>query len=411
MRVSFHAIGCVASFRAGLFCLALCGHGFAQDENSIPSTQQATSPPAADQTAIPTSRPRLRDLGVSIGVIPTGPLNGITDVEGVRVGHQTLIEGESVRTGVTAIWPHSENIFLQKVPAAIHVANGFGKCVGVTQIRELGVIETPIVLTNTLSSFRAADALVAWTLAQPGCEDVRSVNPVVGECNDGYLNDIRARVVSPEDVVAALESAGSGPVAEGCVGAGTGTRCMGWKGGIGTSSRKLPEHLGGYTIGVLVQTNFGGSLTVSGAPVGRELGVYYLKDQVPTHEHGSCMVIVATDAPLDARQLGRLARRAPLGLGAAGSSISHGSGDYVLAFSTARACRIPYAAEAKEYETRLLRDERLSPIFQAVRDATEEAVVNSILQATTTTGYRGRTQQAISTSEVQRICREFGVVH
>ncbi len=364
-----------------------------------------------DKAAPAVARPRLRDLGITIGVLPTGPNNSLTDVAGVQVGHQTIVRGDSIRTGVTAVRPHPGNVFLQKVPAAVHVANGFGKFVGTTQIDELGVIETPIVLTNTLSTFAAADALVGWTLDQPGCESVRSVNPVVGECNDGYLNDIRQRRVRAEDVVAAIRDAHSGPVAEGCLGAGTGVRCMGWKGGIGSSSRRLPEQLGGYTVGVLVQSNFGGSLTVAGAPVGRELGRYYLKNETRTQEHGSCIVIVATDAPLDARRLKRLARRAPLGLAAAGSPISHGSGDYVLAFSTAGEVRTAYEAkEAREGAVALLRDDQLSPLFQAVRDATEEAVVNSMLQAATTTGYRGRTVEAIDPAKVTEVCRKHGVV-
>ncbi len=357
------------------------------------------------------ARPRLRDLGVSIGILPTGPTNSLTDVEGVQVGHHTMVEGESIRTGVTAVKPHGGNVFLSKVPAAVHVANGFGKFVGTTQVLELGVIETPILLTNTLSTFAAADALVGWSLDQPGCESVRSVNPVVGECNDGYLNAIRQRRVTSEHVVAALQNAHAGPVTEGCVGAGTGVRCMGWKGGIGSSSRRLPENLGGYTVGVLVQTNFGGSLTVAGVPVGRELGRYYLKDEVRSQEHGSCIVIVATDAPLDARRLQRLARRAPLGLGAAGSPISHGSGDYVLAFSTAKGLRSAYQPASPHVQTELLRDDQLSPLFQAVGEATEEAVINSILQALTTRGQKGRTVDAIDPQQVIDVCRKFGVIN
>lgn len=353
-------------------------------------------------------RPRLRELGISIGVLPTGKENAITDVSGVSVGHLTCIEGDAIRTGVTAIKPHEGNVFLEKVPAAVHVANGFGKFVGTTQVNELGVLETPIVLTNTLSTFAAADALVGWTLAQPGCEAVRSVNPVVGECNDGYLNDIRLRTISANDVIAALDDAHSGSVAEGCVGAGTAVRCMGWKGGIGTSSRVLPAALGGYTVGVLVQTNFGGSLTVDGVPVGRALGKYYLKDAIKTQEHGSCIVIIATDAPLDARRLGRLARRAPLGLAAAGSPISHGSGDYVLAFSTAHELRASYETDQPLESATLLRDDQISPLFQAVRDATEEAVINSMLKAVTTTGYRGRTVEAIDPQSVVEACRQHG---
>ncbi|HIE99124.1 MAG: P1 family peptidase [Fuerstiella sp.] len=363
----------------------------------------ATAGDTADQ------RPRLRDLGISIGILPTGPTNSLTDVDGIQVGHRTIVEGDSVRTGVTVVKPHAGNIFLQKVPAAIHVANGFGKFVGSTQIDELGVLETPVVLTNTLSTFAAADALVRWVLNQPGCENVRSVNPVVGECNDGFLNDIRGQHVSGDDVIAALQNARGGPVEEGCVGAGTGVRCMGWKGGIGSSSRRLPAKLGGYTVGVLVQTNFGGALTIAGVPVGRELGRYYLKDEVRQHEHGSCIVIVATDAPLDSRRLKRLAKRAPLGLAAAGSPISHGSGDYVLAFSTAASVRSAYQTDSPTESTALLRDDQLSPLFQAVRDATEEAVINSLLQAVTTEGHAGRKVEAIDPVQITDVCRRYGI--
>jgi D-aminopeptidase len=352
------------------------------------------------------ARPRLRDLEISIGVLPTGENNAITDVAGVQVGHVTLHEGDSVRTGVTTVVPHTGNIFQEKVPAAVHVANGFGKFVGSTQIDELGVMETPLVLTNTLSTFAAADALAAWTLKQPGNEAILSVNPVVGECNDGFLNDIRSRRVTAAHVEQALRDATSGPVAEGCVGAGTGTRCLGWKGGIGTSSRKLPANLGGYTVGVLVQTNFGGQLTIAGVPVGRELGTYYLKDELKNQEHGSCIVVVATAAPLDARRLKRLAARAPLGLAAAGSPITHGSGDYVLAFSTHPAVHTSFAASRTTEKPELLRDDALSPLFQAVRDATEEAVVNSLLKATTTQGHLGHIVEAIDPDEVARLCKK-----
>jgi D-aminopeptidase len=355
-------------------------------------------------------RPRARELGIKIGVLPTGKWNAITDVEGVRVGHRSIIQGDNVRTGVTAVMPHGDNVFQSKLPAAVFVANGFGKFVGSTQIQELGVLETPIVLTNTLSTFAAADALVAWTLRQQGNETVHSVNPIVGECNDGYLNDIRGQHVKADDVLQALESAKGGAVTEGCVGAGVGTRCLGWKGGIGSSSRKLPPALGGYTVGVLVQTNFDGLLTIDGAPVGEELGRYYLKDAVGGQEHGSCIVIVATDAPLDARQLNRLAKRAPLGLGAVGSPLTHGSGDYVIAFSTHAGVRQQFAG-SEAVETRsVLRDDRLSPLFQAVREATEEAVVNSLLAATTTTGQGGHKVEAINPDDVVRACRKFGVI-
>jgi D-aminopeptidase len=356
------------------------------------------------------NRPRARELGIRIGILATGKLNSITDVAGVRVGHRTLIQGDAVRTGVTAVLPHGDNLFQSKVPAAIYVANGFGKFVGSTQVAELGVLETPIVLTNTLSTFAAADAVVAWSLKQKGNEDVRSVNPVVGECNDGYLNDIRGQHVQSSDVVQAIHDAQSGAVSEGCVGAGVGTQCMGWKGGIGTSSRMLPLTLGGYTVGVLVQTNFGGQLMVDGAPVGQELGRFFLKEAVAGQEHGSCIVIVATDAPLDARQLSRLAKRATLGLGAVGSPITHGSGDYVLAFSTNENLRQRFASDDAVETRTVLRDDRLSPLFQAVREATEEAVLNSLLKATTTTGRDGHRVEAIDPVDVVRICRKFGVL-
>ncbi len=356
-----------------------------------------------DEKTQQNQRPRLRDLDIQIGVLPPGPHNAITDVPGVSVGHHTLIEGDDIRTGVTAIKPHSGNPFLEKVPAAVHVANGFGKFVGTTQVQELGVLETPILLTNTLSAFAAADALVDWTLRQPGCERVRSVNPVVGECNDGFLNNIRAKRVDASSVLAALHNAKGGPVAEGCVGGGTGVQCMGWKSGIGTSSRVLPKSLGGYTVGVLVQTNYGGSLTIAGVPVGQKLGRYYLKDEIKTQEHGSCIVIIATDAPLDSRRLERLARRAPLGLAATGSSISHGSGDYALAFSTHEGLRSKYESKETTEEVALLRDDQLSPLFQCVKDATEEAVINSILQATTLRGYQGHEVDAIDPNDVKRI--------
>ena len=377
---------------------------------SISSTEAfevKDEPPAENNASL---RPRLRDLGISIGVLPTGPMNSLTDVTGVTVGHRTRLEGDSIRTGVTVVKPTTDNVFLRKIPAAVYVANGFGKFVGTTQIEELGVIETPIVITNTLSTFAAADALVGWALEQPGCENVRSVNPVVAECNDGYLNAIRRRSISAEDVKIALQNAQSGPVEEGCVGSGTGMRCLGWKGGIGTSSRKLPKSLGGYTLGVLVQTNFGGSLTVAGVPVGRELGRYYLKDEVRQHEDGSCIVIVATDAPLDSRRLKRLAKRAPLGLAAVGSPISHGSGDYVLSFSTAEQLRTGYSSENTQEQVELLRDDQLSPLFQAVRDATEEAVINSMLKAVTTTGHMDRTVDAIDPAEVLEICRQHSLI-
>src|SRR6185312_7045689 len=297
--------------------------------------------------ALGAQRARARDLGVQPGVFPTGGLNAITDVAGVRVGQTTVIEGDSVRTGVTAILPHGGNLFTDRVPAALHVGNGFGKITGVTQLRELGELETPILLTCTLCVWKAADALAGWMLAQPGMSNVRSINPVVAETNDGTLNGIRDRPITPAHVRAALAAASTGPVAEGSVGAGTGTVAFGWKGGIGTSSRVLPKSLGGWTVGVLVQTNFGGILQVLGAPVGRELGKYAFKSAVE-HERGdgSCMIVVATDAPLSDRNLERIAKRAIMGLSRTGSSASNGSGDYVIAFSTAQSVR--RAWDAKE---------------------------------------------------------------
>ncbi len=360
----------------------------------------------------PKERPRAREIGLAIGVLPPGPLNAITDVEGVRVGHQTVVEGETIRTGVTAILPHPSNVFQEKVPAAVVVGNGFGKLVGSTQVQELGTLETPIILTNTLSTFAAADALVAYTLGLEGNENVGSVNPVVGETNDGYLNDIRAQRVSRDDVFAAIAAACDGPVAEGSVGAGTGTRCLGWKGGIGTSSRRLPQSCGGHTLGVLAQTNFGGILTVGGAPVGKELGRYYLQDVAEDRESegGSCILVVATDAPLDARQLKRLAKRALLGLAAVGSPMTHGSGDYVIAFSTAAVVRTAHRSPAKTQTRTLLRDEVLSPLFQATREATEEAILNSLLKATTVTGFQGHSCEAVPVDRVIETCRRSGVI-
>lgn len=347
-------------------------------------------------------RPRAREIGIHIGLLDPGPLNAITDVDGVRVGHVTLHEGDDVRTGVTVVLPHSGNIFREKVPAAIVVGNGFGKLVGVTQVEELGTLETPIGLTNTVSVFRVADGLIDYTLGLPGNEYVRSVNPVVGETNDGYLNDIRHRHVEPEHVALAIENATGGEVDEGAVGAGTGTRCFGFKGGIGTSSRQLPEARGGWTVGVLVQSNFSGSLTVNGAHVGDALGDGFRGQVtgVPPEEDGSCMIVVATDAPLDARQLKRIARRALLGLGATGSAMSHGSGDYVIAFSTVRV-----GSSAQSFE-----DQKLTPLFQAVREATEEAILNSLLRATTTTGRDGHKLDAIPIDRLIEACREYRVL-
>jgi len=350
-------------------------------------------------------RPRLRDWGIEIGVFKPGPNNAVTDVEGVKVGHVTLTRGDSVRTGVTAVLPHEGNVFEQKVRAAIFVGNGFGKLIGTTQISELGQIETPIVLTNTLSVWDAANGVVDYMLALPGNERVRSINPVVGETNDGFLNDIRGRHVSRSDVLRAISAAKGGQVEEGCVGAGTGTICNGWKGGIGTSSRHLPPAMGGYTVGVLVQTNYGGILDIAGVPVGKELGRYAFKERLAPRGDGSCMIVVATDAPLSIRQLQRLAARAPLALGRTGSSMSHGSGDYVIAFTTSRD-----AEETDEgIRTRtLLNDEHLSPLFQAAVEATEEAIVNSLFKATDTKGYLGRTVEALPLEKVKEVFRKYG---
>jgi len=338
---------------------------------------------------------RLRDLSITPGVLPTGPLNAITDVEGVSVGHVTLIEGDSVRTGVTAILPHDGNIFQEKVPAAIYIGNGFGKLMGISQVQELGNIETPIILTNTLSVPTAANAVIDYTLALPGNEEVRSVNPVVGETNDGYLNDIRGRHVKAADVLEAIRKAKPGPVEEGNVGAGTGTVCFGWKGGIGTASRQLPGNLGAYTVGVLVQTNFGGVLTVDGRPVGKNSGKFYLSNKLNDPGDGSCMIVVATDAPLDARNLERLAKRAMLGLARTGGIATNGSGDYAIAFSTARELRVPYSPETPFTEGKVLHNDSMSPLFLACVEATEEAILNSLVAAQTMTGYKGRKVEAL----------------
>lgn len=338
---------------------------------------------------------RARELGIRIGVLPTGARNAITDVKGVKVGHTTLVRGDSVRTGVTAILPHEGNLFQQKVPAAIFAGNGFGKLAGVTQVQELGNLETPIVLTNTLSVATAMEALVDYTLQQKGNESVQSVNAVVGETNDGWLNDIRGRHVKKEDVLAAMQNAKNGKVEEGCVGAGTGTVCFGFKGGIGTASRKLPALLGGYTVGVLVQTNFGGVLQVDGLPVGEKLKKYYLSDQLNNPVDGSCMIVVATDAPLDSRNLERLAKRAFMGLAKTGGIASNGSGDYVIAFSTDPSLRIAHSSKESTQTVTLLQNDAVSPLFMAAIEATEEAIINSLFAATTTTGKEGHKVEAL----------------
>jgi len=363
------------------------------------------------------ARARARDLGVEPGIFRPGPLNAITDVAGVLVGHATVVAGDSIHTGVTAILPHSGNLFFDRVPAAVHVGNAFGKLVGATQLRELGELETPILLTCTLCVWRAADALVAELLAGPGMESVRSINPVVGETNDGTLNAIRARPITPEVVHRALASATGGAVAEGSVGAGAGTVAFEWKGGIGTSSRVLPKSLGGWTVGVLVQSNFGGVLQVMGAPVGRELGRYAFKGDVERERgDGSIMIVVATNAPLDDRNLERLAARAMMGLARTGSSASNGSGDYAIAFSTAEDVRrriTPPASGSASAPpavrpTRQLANDDISPLFEAVIEATEEAIYNSMFMATDVTA-RGRTVQAIPLDSVRAVLRKYGI--
>ena len=369
-------------------------------------------------------RPRARDTGLRLGVLPPGPLNAITDVAGVMVGQTTVIRGETIRTGVTAILPHGGNLFREKVPGAVFIGNAFGKLAGSTQVNELGEIETPVLLTSTLNVPRAADALIDYMLALPGNEDVQSVNPLVGETNDGYLNDIRSRPVTRDDVLNAIKTARGGAVDEGAVGAGTGTVAFGWKGGIGTSSRRLPASLGGYTVGVLVQSNFGGVLTIGGAPVGRELGRYYLKDQleppagnkrladgtrpIEDRADGSVMIVIATDAPLDHRNLRRLAARAMMGLARTGSSASNGSGDYAIAFSVAPEVRIkPVAGGLRDQ--RLLANDSASPLFEAVIEATEEAIINSLFRATTTSG-RGHTVEALPIDRTVEILRKYNLV-
>jgi D-aminopeptidase len=331
-------------------------------------------------------------------VLPPGPLNAITDVSGVLVGQLTLIEGDGVRTGVTAIVPHAGNLFRSRVPAGLAVGNGFGKLLGATQLVELGELETPVVLTNTLAVPRAADALLDWTLAQPGNGEVISVNPFVGETNDGLLNDIRARVITPAHVLAALEAAEAGPVTEGAVGAGTGTVAFGWKGGIGSSSRRLPAALGGFTVGVLVQSNYGGVLQLDGLPVGRALRQHYLRDALdPADADGSIMIIMATDAPPSDRNLKRLAARAMAGLARTGAAMSNGSGDYALAFSTAAGVRRerPAVRSAEPQQRLELDNEQVSPLFLAAIEATEEAILNSLCTAVTLQGYRGRLIEAL----------------
>lgn len=375
------------------------------------------------------TRPRARDLGITIGVLPAGPNNAITDVAGVTVGQTTIVRGDNIRTGVTAILPHNGNLFREKVPGAVFVGNGFGKLAGSTQVNELGEIETPILLTSTLSVPKTADFLMDYMLGLSGNEQVRSINPLVAETNDGGLNDIRGRHITREDVFNALKTAKSGPVDEGSVGAGTGTVAFGWKGGIGTASRKLPASLGGYSLGVLVQSNFGGVLTIDGVPVGEELGQYYLKNaasmQKPAHKQGrdpltidaltdvrasasdpsadgSIIIVIATDAPLDHRQLKRLASRSMIGLGRTGTSMTNGSGDYAIAFSTTNRIN----ADERLRSISVLGNDAMSPLFQAVIEATEEAIINSLLKATTVTG-NGRTVEALPIDKLKEILRKY----
>ncbi len=348
-------------------------------------------------------RPRAREFGLVIGVLPTGPLNAITDVAGVKVGQVTLIKGRDVRTGVTAVLPHGGNLFQDKVPAGISIANGYGKLTGLTQVEELGTLETPIVLTNTLSVATAVDAVIDWTLGLPGNERVESVNSVVGETNDGWLNDIRGRYVTKAQVLEAIGKASEGPVAEGAVGAGTGTMCFNYKGGIGSASRRLPENRGGWTVGVLVQTNFGGVLTIRGIPFEKRGTTSEAGSAAPGD--GSCMIVVATDAPLDARNLKRLAKRALLGIARTGGYYSNGSGDYAIAFSTATAGRVSHSSTSPTRTVTLLRDESVSPLFQAAAEAAEEAILNSLFKAVRTEGKDGRTAEALPLDRVRDLLR------
>jgi D-aminopeptidase len=372
--------------------------------------------PLLTQAAEP--RPRARDLGLQPGVLPPGANNAITDVEGVRVGHRTLVRGDAVRTGVTAILPHGGNLFQNKVPAAVWVGNGFGKAAGFLQVRELGNLETPIVLTNTLAVGTAVEAVVGWTLEQPGNEQVRSVNAVVGETNDGWLNDIRGRYVTAADVRAALTAAAAGPVEEGSVGAGTGTMAFGWKGGIGTSSRVLPQSLGGWTVGALVQTNFGGVLSLDGAPVGETLGRYDFHDKIerdkiepsnrPEGGDGSCMIVLATDAPLSSRNLERMAARAVLGLARTGSFMSNGSGDFVIVFSTRN--QVPYEPKQLTATVEEVHNDAMSPLFLATVEAVEEAVYNSLLRATDVTGSEGHKGEALPIDQLRKLLTERRII-
>ena len=363
---------------------------------------------AADQ------RPRARDIGLVVGTFPTGELNAITDVAGVKVGHATVIRGDDIRTGVTAIIPGPGNLYTHPMPAWVHVGNGYGKMIGETQIREFGEIETPILLTCTLCVWSAANALKEWVYEQPGMGE-HTVNPVVGETNDSRVNNMWADPIQRDEVFAALANATDGPVEEGSVGAGTGTQAFGWKGGIGTSSRVLPESLGGYTVGVLVQTNYGGTLTMNGAPVGRELGQYSYRQELEAvgdddhQEDGSIMMVLATNAPLNARSLDRIAMRSIMGLARTGSFASNGSGDYVIAFSTDPGVRRPRSSDSP-VDTPVLVNESMSPLFAAAAEATEEAIYNAIFKATTVTSSRG-TLEAIPVEDLERILKKYKVLH
>lgn len=371
-------------------------------------------------------RQRVRELGITPGILPPGELNAITDVEGVLVGHETVIEGDDTRTGVTAVFPHSGNLYQERVPGAVFVGNGFGKALGFTQVQELGELETPIALTNTLSIYTIANGVADFVLNQPGNENVRSVNPVVGETNDGWLNDIRGRNLTSQHALEAIENAKAGPVEEGNVGAGTGTRALGFKGGIGTASRVLPENRGGYTVGVLVQSNFGGILTVDGAPVGEELGNHYMAstgnsavngdltasslDEYDYDTDGSIMIVVATDAPITSRNLERLAKRAFMGIVRVGGFASNGSGDYVIAFSSHPDVRRDISGSGPTQSVTELTNSAMSPLFLAAVEATEEAILNSLFKAETLQGTEGRTQKALPVDDVMKILKKYGVV-
>ena len=352
------------------------------------------------------NRPRAREFGVELGVLPPGPLNAITDVAGVKVGHVTIIEGSDVRTGVTAIIPHEGNVFQDKVSAAIAVANGFGKLTGSTQVEEMGTLETPIILTNTLSVPTAAEALIEYTLGLAGNEDVQSVNPIVGETNDGWLNDIRGRHVRKDHVIEAIWKASGGPVVEGAVGAGTGTTCFDYKGGIGTSSRRLPRNRGGYTVGVLVQTNHGGILRIGDIPLGPLIEKSPSRRRLEGPAEGSCIIVAATDAPLDARNLRRLAGRALLGIARTGGYYSNGSGDYAIAFSTAPEVRTPHKPSSPLRTTTTLGDEAMSPLFLAAAEAAEEAILDSMFKSGRMEGRLGHVAEALPLDRLREIMRK-----